>query len=132
MRRHHKGKDTAMAYIAYPIAKAHPPYGDIYHDHLPVLVTTVAEYEEMLGQRRQDFGCGSCNDADPLVITLGRSRCGVWLEAEVLLDTLPRPAEELIGAFDLEGDWFWDWEQDYSGAAPPDQAAMQAPHQVRQ
>jgi hypothetical protein len=121
-----------MAYVAYPVAKAKPPYGDIYHDHVPVIVTTVGEYEETLGQRRQDFGCGACNDADPLVITLGRSRCGVWLDAAVLLDELPQRAEELIGAFALEGDWYWDWEQDYQGAVSPEQAALQAPHQVRQ
>jgi hypothetical protein len=66
------------------------------------------------------------------VITLGRNRCGVWLEAEVLLDELPRRAEELIAAFDLDDAWLWDWEQDYHGAAPPDQAALVAPHQVRQ
>lgn len=120
-----------MAYIAYPIAKAKPPDGDIYHDHVPVIVTTVTEYEDMLGHHRQDFGCGPCNDMDPLVLTLGRTRCGVWLEAEVLLDELPRRAEELISAFDLVGEWFWDWEQNYHGDAPPDQAALQAPHQVR-
>jgi hypothetical protein len=27
-----------MAYIAYPITKAHPPYGDICHDNVPVIV----------------------------------------------------------------------------------------------
>jgi hypothetical protein len=36
-----------MAYIASPMAKAHPPYGDIYHDDVPVIVTTVAEYREL-------------------------------------------------------------------------------------
>jgi hypothetical protein len=121
-----------VAYIAYPVAKAKPPYGDIYHDHVPVLVTTVAEYEATLGQRRQDFGCGFCNDADPLVITLGCHRCGVWLEAEVLLDELVCRAEEIIAAFGLDDAWFWDWEQDYHGDTPPDEAVLETPHQVRQ
>ena len=91
-----------MAYIAYPIAKAKAPYGDIYHDHLPVVVTTVAEYEETLGQRHEDFGCVPCNTTDPLVITLGCTRCGVWLEGKVLLDELPCRTEDLIHAFDLD------------------------------
>lgn len=91
-----------MAYIAYPIAKAHPPYGDIYHDHIPVIVTTVAEYAETLRLSRTDFGCASCDDATPLAITLGPTQCGVWLEGEVLLDTPRRSADEMIGAFDGE------------------------------
>jgi hypothetical protein len=35
-----------MAYVASPIAKANAPYGDVYHKHVPVLVTTGAEYGE--------------------------------------------------------------------------------------
>jgi hypothetical protein len=67
-----------------------------------VIVTAVAEYEETVGQRREDFGDVSYNDTDPLILTLGRTRCGGWLEGEVLLDQLPRRAEELIAAFDLD------------------------------
>jgi hypothetical protein len=120
-----------VAYVAYPIAKTKPPYGDIYHDHVPVIVTTVSEYEAAMGQKRHDFGCGACNDADPLVITVGRTQGGVWLEAEVLLDTLSCTDAELIRVFELDDAWFWNWEQDYHGDLPPDQAAIQPPHQVR-
>lgn len=124
-------KGITMAYVAYPISKANPPYGDIYHDTVPVIVTTVAEFEEILGQNRRDLGCGSCNDADPLAITLGPNRCGVWLEEDVLLDDPDRGAEEMIEAFDLDDAWFWDWKQDYHGDSPPDEAVLQTPHQVR-
>jgi hypothetical protein len=54
-----------MASIAYPIAKAHPPYGDISHDDVPVIVPTVAEYAETLRLSREDFGCEVCDDATP-------------------------------------------------------------------
>ena len=121
-----------MAYIAYPIAKAHPPYGDIYHDSVPVMVTTVAEYAETLRLDRTDFGCASCDDATPLAITLGPTQCGVWLEGEVLLDTPRRSADEMIGAFDLSDAWLWDWEQDFKGGDPPDEAVLRAPHEVRE
>ena len=66
------------------------PYGDIYHDAVPVIVTTVAEYAETMRLSREDFGCEACDDATPLAITLGMTQCGVWLEGKVLLDTLPR------------------------------------------
>jgi hypothetical protein len=29
-----------MAYLAYPVSKAHPPFGDISHHQVPVIVTT--------------------------------------------------------------------------------------------
>jgi hypothetical protein len=120
-----------MAYLAYPIAKAKPPYGDIYHDLVPVIVTTVEEWEASLGCHRHDVGCDACNDTDPIVVTLGPSRCGVWLESEVLLDEFACSAEEMITAFDLDDAWFWDWKRDYHGEISPDQAVTQAPHQVR-
>lgn len=119
-----------MAYIAYPMPKAHAPYGDAFHEQVPAIVTTVAEYEEIMGQSRQDLGCEACNNIDPIIITLGRTRCGVWLE-DVLLDTLACSAEELIEKFDLREAWLWDWEQDVTGEAEPDTAALRAPHQVR-
>ena len=121
-----------MAYIAYPIAKAHPPYGDIYHDSVPVMVTTVAEYAETLRLDRTDFGCASCDDAPPLAITLGPTQCGVWLEGEVLLDTPRRSADEMIGAFDLSDAWLWDWARDCKGSDTPDAAVLRAPHVMRE
>jgi hypothetical protein len=121
-----------MAYIAYPIAKAHPPYGDIYHDDVPVLVTTVAEYAETLRLSRKDFGCEACDDATPLAITLGPTQCGVWLEGEVLLDTPRKSADEMIEAFDLRAAWSWDWAQDFTGGDTPDAAVLRAPHEVRE
>jgi hypothetical protein len=120
-----------MAYIAYPIAKAHPPYGDVYHDDVPVLVTTVAEYAETLQLSREDFGCDTCDDATPLVITLGPTQCGVWLEGEALLDTPGRSADEMIAAFDLSSAWLWNWTQDFKGGDAPDAAVLRAPHAVR-
>jgi hypothetical protein len=120
-----------MAYIAYPIAKAHPSYGDVYHDDVPVLVTTVAEYTETLGLSREDFGCDTCDDTTPLVITLGPTQCGVWLEGEVLLDTLRRSADEMIAAFDLRSAWLWNWAQNFKGSDTPDAAVLRAPHAVR-
>ena len=121
-----------MASLAYPIAKAHPPSGDIYHDQVPVIVTTVAEYAETLRLNRPDFGCAWCDDATPLVITLGPTQCGVWLEGEVLLDTPPRSADAMIEAFDLSDAWWWDWEQDFTGSDTPDAAVLHAPHVVRE
>ena len=120
-----------MAYLAYPISKTHPPCGDIYHEHLPVIVTNVAEYEEIMGQNRKEFGCDYCRDADTIVITLGPSQCGVWLEADVLLDTLPSGADAVVERFELSETWFWDWQQDYHGPMPADQAIHQPPRQVR-
>jgi hypothetical protein len=120
-----------MAYVAYPISKAKSFYGDIDHDAVHVMVTTVAEFEELLGQHRLDLGCGSCNDADPLASTLGPNRCGVGLEEDVLLDDPAQSAEEMIEAFNLDDAWFWDWEQDYHAHIPPDEAVLRAPYQVR-
>src|SRR2546427_421160 len=113
-----------MAYIAYPMPKAHPPYGDTFHEQVPAIVTTVVEYEEIMGQSRPDFGCASCNNTDPIVITLGRTRCGVWLEADVLLDTLACSAEERMEKFALREAWWWDWGQDFTGEEEPDTAAL--------
>ncbi len=120
-----------MAYLAYPMAKSKPPYGDIYHDSVPVIVTSVGEFGEIMGERRADFGCESCPDATPVAITLGPSRCGIWLEAEVLLDAREVGADELIRTFELGESWLWDWSQDYHGDRPADEAVMQPPHQVR-
>jgi hypothetical protein len=72
------------------------------------------------------------DDATPLVITLGPTQCGVWLEGEVLLDTPPRSANEIIEAFDLSDAWLWDWEQDFTGSDTPDAAVLRAPHVVRE
>lgn len=66
--------------------------GRITFEKPDVIITTVAEFEEILGQS------GSCNDADLLAITLGPNRCGVWLEEDVLLDDPKRGAERMIEA----------------------------------
>jgi hypothetical protein len=120
-----------MAYIAYPIAQAHPPYGDIYHDNVPVIVTTVAEYTDTLRLSREDIGCEACDDATPLVVTLGPTQCGIWLEGEVLLDIPHRSADAMVAAFDLSTAWLWDWAQDFKGSDTPDAAVLRAPHEVR-
>ncbi len=34
-----------MAYIAYPMAKAHPPYGDIYHGNIMRATALYGEHD---------------------------------------------------------------------------------------
>ena len=120
-----------MAYLAYPISKTHPPFGDIYHHQVPVIVTTVAELEETLGRKRHEWGGEYRNDTDLITITLGQHLCGIWLEAEVLLDSLPHSADDMIAAFDLGASWLWDWAHDFTGEVSPDTAILEAPHQTR-
>jgi hypothetical protein len=125
-------RSGAMASLAYPIAKTHPLSDDIDHDHVPVMVITVAEYAETLRLSHPDFGCAWCDDATPLAVTLGPTQCGVWLEGEVLLDTPRRSADEMIEAFDLSDAWLWDWEQHVTGSDPSDESVLRAPHVVRE
>jgi len=120
-----------MAYIVYPMPKAPSPYGNIFHAQVPVIITTVMEYEDVLGQSRADCGCASCDDLDPIVITLGPTQCGVWLKADVLLDTLASNADTLIAMFDLDEAWWWDWARDFKGDGEPDIAVLYPPHQAR-
>lgn len=70
-----------------------------------VIEATVEECEQAWGHSRADFGYEGADDLAPVWITLGDSRCGVWIgdeeDAAILIDTPRNTAQQMAAGFGL-------------------------------